>query len=169
MRRLGRKAVSELVAAMMLISIVVAATFVIYVYSSNLLGSLQGAQPQRPYTNQISLEFYNWPNTGTYPNNMHNLTLYLRNVGTGRTVLADFFVNGTSVTLDSSRGSCYTYTATNTFLPPGGGASSNCIAILTIPSGMKITAGYAYAVRLVTRDGSVFTYTLIAGQSGTPS
>ncbi len=96
---------------------------------------------------------------------MHTLTLNFRNVGSGRTVLADFFVNGTGVTLSSASGSCYTYTATNTFLPPGG----TCMAVLTIPPGVRITAGYAYSLRLVTRNGSVFTYTLIAGQSGTPS
>jgi hypothetical protein len=145
---------------MMMIAIVLAAALVIYSYSSGLLGSLQGAQPQQPYTNQITLEYYNWPSS-----NMHNLTLYLRNTGTGRAILADFFVNGTSVTLVSNKGSCFTYTATNTFLPP----SSPCVAILTIPSSVTITAGYAYSVRLVTRDGSAFTYTLIAGQSGTPS
>jgi hypothetical protein len=145
---------------MMMIAIVVAATFVVYAYSSGLLGSLQGAQPQRLYTNQITLEYYNWPS-----NDLHNLTLFLRNTGSGRAILADFFVNGTSVTLVSNKGNCFTYTATNTFLPP----TSSCVAILTIPISVKITAGYAYSVRLVTRDGSVFTYTLIAGQSGTPS
>lgn len=150
---------------MMLISIVVAAAFVIYVYSSGVLGSLQGAQPQQPYTNQITLEFYNWPNNGTYPNNMHTLTLVFRNTGTGRAILADFFVNGTAATLSSSIGSCFTYTATTTFLPPG----STCVAVLTIPTTTSVTAGYAYSLRLVTRDGSVFAYTLIAGQSGSPS
>lgn len=150
---------------MLMISIVVAAAFVIYVYSSGLLGSLQGAQPQQLYTNQITLEFYNWPNLGsTYPNNMHTLTLNLRNTGSGRAVLADFFVNGTAVTLSSTTGTCFTYTTTTTFLPPG----STCVAVLTIPQATSITAGYAYSLRLVTRDGSVFTYTLIAGQSGTP-
>jgi hypothetical protein len=152
---------------MLMISIVVAAAFVIYVYSSGVLGSLQGAQPQQPYTNQITLEYYSWPNSSpfTYPNNMHTLTLNFRNTGTGRAVLADFFVNGTAATLSSTTGSCFTYTTTTTFLLPG----ATCVAVLTIPSGVRITAGYAYSVRLVTRDGSVFTYTLIAGQSGTPS
>jgi hypothetical protein len=151
---------------MLMISIVVAAAFVIYVYSSGVLGSLQGAQPQQPYTNQITLEYYSWPNSSrTYPNNMHTLTLNFRNTGTGRAILADFFVNGTAVTLSSTTGSCFTYTRTNTFLPPG----STCVAVLTIDPSIRITAGYAYAVRLVTRDGSVFTYTLTAGQSGTPS
>lgn len=144
----------------MMIAIVVAGGLLVYVYSSGLLGSLQGAQSQKPYTNQMALEFYNWPTS-----NLHNLTLYLRNTGTGRAVLADFFVNGAAVTLSSSKGSCFTYTATTTFLAPSG----TCVAILTIPVGVTITAGYAYSVRLVTRDGSVFTYTLIAGQSGAPS
>jgi len=151
---------------MLMISIVVAAAFVIYVYSSGVLGSLQGAQPQQPYTNQITLEYYSWPNSSsTYPNNMHNLTLQFRNTGTGRAILADFFVNGTAVTLSGTTGTCFTYTTTTTFLPPG----STCVAVLTIPSTTIIRAGYAYSVRLVTRDGAVFTYTLTAGQSGTPS
>ena len=145
---------------MMMIAIVVSAGMVMYVYSSGLLGSLQGAKPQSPYTNQISLEYYNWPTS-----NLHNLTLYVRNTGMGRAVLADFYVNGTFATLSSSKGSCFTYTATTTFLAP----SSTCVAVLTIQSGVTITAGYAYSVRLVTTDGSVFTYTLTAGKSGTPS
>jgi hypothetical protein len=142
----------------MMIAIVLAAALVLYSYSSGLLGSLQGAQPQQPYADQITLEFYNWPRS-----DMHNLTLYLRNTGSGRAILADFFVNGTSVSLASNKGSCFTYTATS-LLP-----TFPCVAILTIPSGVTITAGYAYSVKLVTRGGSVFTYTLIAGQSGTPS
>jgi hypothetical protein len=143
---------------MMMIAIVLAAALVLYTYSSGLLGTLQGAQPQQPYSNQITLEFYNWPSS-----NMQNLTLDLRNTGTGRTILGDFFVNGVKVTLASNQGSCFTYTTT--ILPP----TSTCVAILTIPNGITITAGYAYSVKLVTKDGSVFTYTLIAGQSGTPS
>ena len=155
-----------------MISIVVAAAFVIYVYSSGVLGSLSGAQPQQLYRNQITLEYYSWPYSGaTWPNNMHTLTLTFRNTGSGLALLADFFVNGTAVTLANTAGSCFTYTGltgttgTTTFLTPGG----TCVAVLTIPSTMTITAGYAYSVRIVTRDGSVFTYTLTAGQSGTPS
>jgi len=145
---------------MLMISIVVAGAVVVYVYSSGLLGSLQGAQPQKPYTNQVTLEYYSWSSS-----NLHSLNLTLRNTGSGQTVLADFFVNGTSVTLSSTTGSCYTYTTTTTHLLPG----TTCVAVLTIPATMTITAGYAYSVRLVTIDGSVFTYTLTAGQSGTPS
>jgi len=145
---------------MMMIAIVLAAALVVYTYSSGIFGALQGAQPQQSYTNQITVEFYNWPSS-----NMHNLTLYLRNTGTGQSILADFFVNGTAVTLVSNQGSCFTYTVATTYLPP----TSTCVAILTIPGSVKITAGYAYSVRVVTRDGSVFTYTLIAGQSGAPS
>jgi hypothetical protein len=151
---LGRKGLSDIVAALMLISIVVAASIILYVYSSGLLGSLQGAQPQQPYVNQIVLEYYNWPTS-----NLNNLTLYLRNTGSGRGLLADFFVNGTKVTL--TKGSCVTYTTTA--LTPG----STCTAVLTI-SGLNIKAGYAYIVKLVTKDGSIFSYSLVAGQSGPP-
>ena len=54
MRR-GRKGVSEVVAAMLLITITIAAATIFYIYSSGLLGSLTGAQPQSgQYSNQIS-------------------------------------------------------------------------------------------------------------------
>lgn len=155
MRR-SKKGVSEIVAAMMLITITVSAGILFYVYSSGLLGSLQGAQPQQPYANQIVLEYYNWPNSST-------LTLYLRNTGSGLGILADFFVWGTNVTLAS--GSCKTYTTTA--LTPG----NVCTAVLKVPSAIAstLTRGHAYPVKFVTKDGSVFSYNLILGQSGSPT
>lgn len=153
--RNSRKAVSEIVAAMILILIVVAGSVIVYVYSSGLLGRLQGAQPQQPYANQIVLEYYNWPSSS-----LNNLTLYLRNTGSGRGMLADFFVNGVPATLNSTKGNCATYTTTP--LLPG----NTCTAVLTVSG--TIVAGYAYVVKLVTKDGSIFSYSLIAGQSGPP-
>jgi flagellin-like protein len=156
--RNSRKAISEIVATVILILIVIAGAAIVYVYSSGTMGRLQGSQPQQPYANQIVLEYYNWNNNST--NQMTHLTLYLRNAGSGRGLLGDFFVNATLVTLT---GSCTTYTTTP--LLPG----NTCTAILSVSAIPKAPiAGYAYAVRLVTKDGSVFSYNLIAGQSGAP-
>lgn len=136
----------------MMISIVVAAAFIVYAYSSGLLGSLQGAQPQQPFVNHITLEYYDWTTLGT-------LKISLRNTGTGRTILADIFVNATAIT--SWTGTCTTY-KTSSLTP-----QSTCTAVLTISK--TPTSGFSYVLKLVTKDGSIFTYNLIAGKSGTPT
>lgn len=146
--RSGRKGISEIVAALLLILIVIAGSILVYVYSSGLLGSLQGAQPQQPYANQITLEYYDWTSTTT-------LTLTLRNVGSGRGILTDFFVGGQLLPLKAGS-TC----VTTTLLAP----QSSCKAILDT-STLTISNGVAYVVKVVTRDGSVFSYSCIAGQS----
>ena len=84
----GKKAVSEIVAATLLITITVAASVIFYVYSSNLLGSLTGTQPQSGlYSNQITLEYYDWTT-------LSSLILTVRNVGSGLANIAAFYVNG---------------------------------------------------------------------------
>jgi hypothetical protein len=164
---MGKKGIGEIVAALILISIVVAASIIIYVYSSGLLGSLQGARPQQPYTNQLTLEYYDWTtNTNCGPgkdSTLQTLCLTLRNAGSGFAVLADFFVAGVKVTAPI-KGSCAAYTA-KSLLPQSasGGTQSSCTAVLVIAN-PTIVNGVAYSVRVVTVDGSVFSYSCIAGQ-----
>ena len=191
MRR-GKKAVSEIVAAMMLISITVAATFVIYVYSSNLLGSLTGAQPQSgQYSNQITLEYYDWTNTGSSGSlcNLNRATpdctklkLTIRNVGSGLANIAAYYVSGTQITIGGvgsappiCSGTATSYVATTTIttgtvaskitylplvLPQG-----SCTVTLTMPTtGLTITPGVAYTVKIATSNGGVFVYSCVAGQ-----
>jgi archaellum component FlaF (FlaF/FlaG flagellin family) len=161
---IGKRGVSEIAAAMLLITIAVAASIIIYVYSSGLMGSLQGAQPQQgQYTNQITLEYYDWTAnaSGTYDSSLHTLKVTLRNTGSGLAVFAAFYVSGQAVALKSGS-TCTIFNATSTVtLQP----QSSCVAILGIPSGFTISAGFAYAVRIVTRDGGVFSYSCIAGRS----
>lgn len=152
----NRKAISEIVAALILVSIVVAGGIIVYVYSSGLLGSLLGAGPQQgQYTNQITLEFYDWTSC-TSPCSTSTLTLTLRNVGSGRAVLAAFYVEGKAVQLKVGGGSTCTVT-TSTLLP-----RYSCAAVLDIS--FQATAGVAYIVKVVTSDGGVFSYSCIAGQ-----
>lgn len=153
---------------MMLITITVAASIILYVYSSGLLGSLQGAQPQSgQYTNQITLEFYDWSAAGTGDSTLHTLKLTLRNVGSGIANLAALYVAGVSVNLKSATSwSCLVsaatiITSTVTAMVPG----SSCTATLTLPPTLTVTAGIAYVVKAVTKSGGVFSYSCIAGQS----
>jgi hypothetical protein len=159
---IGKRGVSEIAAAMLLITIAVAASIIIYIYSSGLLGSLQGAQPQQgAYTNQITLEFYDWTASGTGDDTLHTLKVTLRNTGSGLAVFAAFYVGGQAVDLMSG-GDCEIVNATTT---PTMTPQSSCLAILHIPDGVTISAGLAYSVRVVTRDGGVFSYSCIAGHS----
>jgi hypothetical protein len=177
MRR-GKKAVSELVAILMLVSITVAAAFVVYVYSSGLLGSLTGAQPQSGlYTNQITLEYYDWTNGGkcsisyTPSPVCTSLVLSIRNVGSGLANIAAYYVSGTQIisasisssTCSSFSGAVATTTTVSsvTSLAP----QASCTVTLSMPTtGLTITPGVAYSVKIATNNGGVFAYTCIAGQ-----
>jgi hypothetical protein len=165
---MGKRGLSEIVAALILISIAVAASIIIYVYSSGLLGSLQGAQPQQgQYTNQITLEFYDWTSQGTADNTLHTLKLTLRNTGSGLAVFAAFYVAGTKVALRAGS-TCSTISATTTITASSTISTlkpqSSCVAVLDL-TGLTISPGLAYPVKVVTKDGGVFSYSCIAGHS----
>jgi len=166
--RKGKRAVSELVAVMMLVSITVAAAFVIYVYSSGLLGSLTGAQPQTGlYTNQITLEYYDWTTSPCCT----TLKLTIRNVGSGLANIAAYYVSGKPITYPSSTicssvsvsatvAVTTTVTSVTSLLP-----QASCTVTLTLPTtGLTITPGFAYEVKIVTNNGGVFAYSCVAGQ-----
>ena len=72
-----------------MIALAVTAGVVVYVYSSGLIGSLQGSKVQQPYLEKISLDYYQWT-MGSSANG--TLTLDLRNTGSTQVTLADFFI-----------------------------------------------------------------------------
>lgn len=159
MRR-GKKGVSEVVAAMLLITITVAASIIFYVYSSGLLGSLTGAQPQSgQYSNQITLEYYDWTS-------LNSLKLTVRNVGSGFAKISAYYVNGVKVA--PSPGGC---TTVSTLYPQTSTLTSSCTVTLTISGspprlgGQTVLTGVAYLVKIATTDGGLFSYSCIAGQS----
>ena len=90
-------------------------------------------------------------------------------------MIADYFVNGTTVTTVTYTCASSTFAITSTTgattrnlqLMPG----NSCTATLTVPTTVSTKAiiGYAYVVKIVTTNGSVFTFSVIAGQSGTPT
>ena len=129
------------------------AAVVLYVYASGLMGSLQASQVRQPYLEQIAIDYYNW----TTPN---TLKLAIRNVGSVDVTMADFFFiartrNTTALTFgagcNSPRG----------LLP----VRASCILTFPMPSGFTPASGIAYMVKIVTKDGAVFSYSCIAGQS----
>ena len=149
-RHFNNRAVSQVIAALLLIAIAVAAAVLLYVFSIGLLGSLGGSGGQQA-KQQLILEAYDWSDTGT-------LTLHLRNVGSAAINVenADFFLGGVKV--DFSPTTCPSATA----VPPQGSCDGD---ISTAPL-TTISGGVAYVIKIVTPDGAVFSYTALAGQAG---
>ncbi len=158
-----RKAVSPIIATLLLIAIAVAAGIIVYVFVNSISGNLtqQGGQQ---LADQVSMDAYSY--SGANP------TLVLRNVGSATIVISQVYVDG-----NLCQGSGVTCTAAPTFnnAGTGGGTCTAPGATVTCASGQYSatlltisaqTAGTSHIVRVETQDGGTFTFTIIAGRSG---
>ncbi len=146
-RRFNNRAVSQVIAALLLIAIAVAAAILLYVFSIGLLGSL-GSSGGAQTKEQLIMEAYNW----NFPSSPGTIALTVRNVGSASidASATDVFVNGVASGQLSGCG---------TLQPLGGSCTT------TITPGGTYTAGASYPLKLVTPDGGVFSYSVIAGGS----
>lgn len=137
--KVKRKAVSPVIATLLMIAIAVAAAILVYVWSMGLVGTLQGTGGQQT-REQLILEAYDA--TGS------TWTLYMRNVGPTNSTISAVYVEGTPVTVGGT-----------TSLTPG---ASGTVTLTNLPS---TTSGAAYTVKIVTSSGAVFSYSVIAGRA----
>jgi len=149
-KHFNNRAVSAVIATLLLIAIAVAAAIIVYVFSIGLLGGLQTSGGQQ-VKQQVIMEAYNWGTAGS-------LVLTLRNVGPASVEMQDYFISGTLVT--PTAGSCG-YSANTKALSVG----TSCTETLPNPTGVTISTGVAYVIKIVTIDGAVFSYSAIAGSS----
>jgi flagellin-like protein len=147
----SRKGASEVIAAMLLLVITVAASVLLYAYVSGLMGRLQGVTVQQPYLERLTLEYYDWTRTSTLKLSLRNVGAEVINIGA-----AAWYINGVGQTESGCTGN----------LAPQTGA---CMATIT-PTGLipPIQSGVAYAVKVVTQQGAISSYSCIAGQLGSP-
>jgi flagellin-like protein len=145
-RHFNNRGVSQVIAALLLIAIAVAAAILLYVFAIGLLGSL-GTGGGGQTKEQLIMEAYNWDYTG------NSITLTVRNVGPAAIDAAntDVFVNGSPY--GQLGGTCDT-------LQPG----ESCSVAVGVGAGSFIS-GAAYPLKLVTPTGGVFSYSIIAGGS----
>jgi flagellin-like protein len=150
-RHFNNRAVSQVIAALLLIAIAVAAAILLYVFAIGLLGSL-GSSGGQQTKEQLILESYHW-DMAAPPG---TIVLTLRNVGSASidTEHTDVFINGIQIT-SAPGGSCAA-----TLTP-----TQSCTSGTLTPSGTSYVAGAAYPLKLVTPDGGVFSYSVIAGGS----
>jgi len=144
-RRYNNHAVSDIIAALLLIAIAVAAAVLLYVFSIGLLGSL-GSSGGQQTKEQVIMEAYSFPSSGSPV----KLTVQLRNVGSASEDLvdADYFINGLKGT--ATTGGC------STAVTPGG----SCQIVVTVATSSLISNA-AYPFKIVTPTGGVFSYTVI--------
>jgi flagellin-like protein len=150
-KHLNNRAVSQVIAALLLIAIAVAAAILLYVFSIGLLGSLGSGGGQQT-KEQVIMEAYQW--TGGSPG---ALTLTFRNVGPAAVDMehADVFVNG--VPQGNPTTTC------NTVLNPGDSCSYTIDPVAE--GGTTLVPGAAYPLKIVTPTGGVFSYSIIQGGS----
>ena len=140
--KLNRKAVSPVIAVLLMIAIAVAASILVYVWSMGLIGTLQtgGGQQVRE---QIELDAYSWNSTSG------SMDLYLRNVGSSSVEVDAIYIEGA---LKANPG---------TVLNVLGPATK-----ITVNSGTSYTAGVAYSIKVITKTGGVFSFSCIYGHAG---
>ena len=145
----NNRGVSNIIAALLLIAIAVAAAILLYVFAIGLLGSL-GSSGGQQTKEQVIMEAYNFGTGGT----SGTLTVTLRNVGSATEDLADadYFVNGVNVGPPASQcGGASTVTPTQ-----------SCAIGLTVTTA-SLVSGAAYPFKIVTPTGGVFSYSVIYG------
>jgi len=145
----SQRGVSEIIAALLVVCITVSAATLFAAYASGLMGSLQTRVTQ-PYTEQLTLEYYNWLTVASGP------TLTIRNDGMATITFADFFMQGVKNTTDLTPNSC----PSSQLL-----VQSSCTLTFPVPSTLAVTSGMAYTVKFVAKDGTIFTFSIIAGSN----
>ncbi len=139
----SRRAVSPVIATLLMIAVAVAASVIVYVWSIGLLGGLMGGGGSQ-VKQQVIMEAYNWSNSTS-------LTFTLRNVGSSSVTVSAVYLSGTLI---SSTSLSQVIAIGNTWTP----------AAFTGLSGY--TAGAAYSLKVVSSTGGVFAFSVLSGRSG---
>src|SRR5271169_43743 len=161
MRSTARKAVSPIIATLLLIAIAVAAGIIVYVFVNSISGNLtqQGGQQ---LADQVSMDAYTYPSAGTAP------VLVLRNVGSTSITLSQIYFDG-----NLCQAAGVTCTAAPVLTTAGGRTVTTLPSVCSTGSYTQVTlatsaqtSGTSHIIRIETADGGTFTFTIISGRSG---
>jgi len=144
--RIRRKALSPVIATLLMVAIAVAAAIITYVWSMGLLGGLMGTGGAQT-KEQLILENWNWKATDG------KLSFVLRNIGSSKVIIAAAYLEGLALTT----------VGPNDALDMG---STKSYSDINLPSGGNFTDGASYGLKLVTITGATFTYSIVKGKAG---
>lgn len=150
-----RKAVSPIIATLLLIAIAVASGIIVYVFTGSLAGNLTKSGGSQ-VTEQVSMDAYSYQ---TPP----SLTIYLRNTGPSTINMSQVYFDGTSYVAASMFSSASTsctlaVNGESVQCAPGG------TVVLTLSEAS--TTGQSHTVKVVTADGAPFPFSVVAGSTG---
>jgi flagellin-like protein len=201
-----RRAVSPIIATLLLIAIAVAAGVVVYVFTSSLAGNLTKSSGSQ-ISQDLAMQAYDFTGRGGAGLSGKALVLYFSNVGSTPATVSSVYFDGTllnqypvtgslpyyygncpqsgTCSISSITGGDYALvpqtnavsfplgtsiqftdsTSSNaglqtTSLPP----ETSAQLVVTLSSAQ--TAGSSHSVKLVTTNGGIFVFNVIAGQTG---
>jgi flagellin-like protein len=137
-----RKAVSPVIATLLLIAIAVAAGIILYVFVSGFTGSLTQTGGQQA-AEQVVMDAYDFKTLSPTP----TLSITFRNTGTVEVTIDKLYYDASLVAI-SPRELNVGDTTNITFNPT------------------DATRGSSHLIKVVTKTGGIFTFTVIAGRSG---
>jgi archaeal type IV pilus assembly protein PilA len=158
-RNLGRnkKAIDTILASLLMVVIVVAASVMVFVYATGLFGAL--TQAPNLQKEALSLEFSSFgPNNPTY-----NVSLYLRNTGSAPITLVSYYVKNSN----SSQYAKTTWTGQTTIAPtaltnpPVQLLISGACSCTNTGGAFTFSVGNSYTVTLLSSRGSQFSYSVV--------
>lgn len=138
--RIRRKALSPVIATLLMVAIAVAAAIITYVWSMGLLGGLMGTGGQQT-KEQLILEAYDF-------RDKTKLNFTLRNVGSVEVTIASVYIEGENLKLTGTVGIGNVWSSGDTTLAG------------------SYSAGASYVLKVVTKTGGTFTFSIIAGRAG---
>jgi flagellin-like protein len=153
-----RKAVSPVIATLILIAITVAVAIIAYSWITGIVGGFGGAPVQ--VQEVLSLDGYNYAPVSS------GCTMYIRNAGATQVQIAKVYFDGTQLTWGSTSFSGspnpgYWYvTSASTTIDVG-----NSLTLIFRPSSDP-SPGTSHIVTIVTQSGARFVFTVIAGRTG---
>ena len=156
-RLLGsKKGIDTILASLLMVVIVVAASVMVFVYATGLFGAL--TQAPNLQKEALSLEFASFgPNNPTY-----NVTLYLRNTGGTPISLVSYYVKNAN----SSQYAKTSWTGQTTIAPTALSNPPEQILIsacgcTNTGSAFTFQVGNSYTITLLSNRGSQFTYSVV--------
>ncbi|SRR5712692_8197028 len=152
----NRKGINTILASLLMVVIVVVAAVMVYAWSTGLLGTLL-VNPNNNKDGPLSADSYAF--TGT-----SNVTIYVRNGGTGNVTLAAYYVTdsagNTWQLLSWSGPTIAPNTAKATNILIGSSPCPSC-QYTGSGSGFTFTSGYSYTVKVLTSKNNPFTFTVV--------
>jgi hypothetical protein len=150
----NKKGIDTILASLLMVVIVVAASVMVFIYATGLFGAL--TQAPNLQKEALSLEFASFgPNNPTY-----NVTLYLRNTGSAPITLVSYYVKNSN----SSQYAKTSWTGPPSITPTALGQAQLLISgcgCTNTGGAFTFSTGNSYTITLLSNRGNTFSYSVV--------